>query len=896
MTMHRRDTRPETHPGTRPDPAPRPALNPARRALLEMFALDVAMTRGQGCYLQDATGREYLDFLSQYGALPFGHNPAPIWEALRRAEADQAPAMLQPLRALDAERLADKLAEITPGDLTHVTFTNSGAETVEAALKLARMRRGCPEILSTKNGFHGKTLGALSATGKAIYQDGFGAPVAGFDHVPYGDLAALRAVLAARGERIAAFIFEPIQGEGGVICPPEGYVDAAIALCREYGVLSILDEVQTGLGRTGKLFACSGGREVPDMLLLSKALGGGLVPIGACIVRPSAWDDRFGRLHSSTFAGNALACRAALATIETLMADDQALVKQVAENGAYLRQGLLALQARYPSVLREVRGRGYMVGLEFQRHDAQDRSALMAFASLNGGIIPLASSYLLNRHGVLTAPLFNDTHVIRLQPPLIAGRAEIDRALAALADLCSVMAAGNPYRLVRHLVAAPVPAPEPAPAAAPLRAAPGTPGTFAFLIHYTEEEDIFRSDPSFRQFDAAELSNWCDWVKQCGPGLARAIPKVTSKAGATAEGWIVSVPLLARDMKGADRKLATAMVREGVDLAHGAGAARVGLGAFTSIVTRGGEMVTDRGAAITSGNTLTTISAVKGIEDLAARSGIDLGAAHVAVIGASGAIGRLAGLMLARKAGRLSLVGNAANPFSPRLLAGVADEIAGLMTRPLAAGAGRFAEALAAALPRMGGDLAAKGLAERLRNLWLAHGEVPRLAWNVALETALEAADIVLVATSSEVALIDPDRLKPGTLVCDVARPRNVMPGTGARGRVLVFDGGLIAPPFPIDLGPFQTLPRDLCWGCLGETMLLALARETKDYSIGARLSLEDADHLAELAARHGFDPAPAQWQGERLRAAELALFAAHVGQRAAARAAARALGLRNPG
>jgi len=164
--------------------APTHPLNPTRRELLRMFALDVELTSGSGFSLRDAGGRDYLDFLSQYGALPFGHNPPEIWHALRAAERDQMPVMVQPLRSRDAERLAGRLAEITPGDLAITTFTNSGAETVEAAIKLARMRTGRTEILSAANGFHGKTLGALSATGRSAYQDGFGAPVAGFAMFP----------------------------------------------------------------------------------------------------------------------------------------------------------------------------------------------------------------------------------------------------------------------------------------------------------------------------------------------------------------------------------------------------------------------------------------------------------------------------------------------------------------------------------------------------------------------------------------------------------------------------------------------------------------------------------------------------------------------------------------
>jgi acetylornithine/succinyldiaminopimelate/putrescine aminotransferase/predicted amino acid dehydrogenase len=862
------------------------ALNPARAALLKMFALDAKIVKGTGFDLVDDEGRIYLDFLAQYGALPFGHNPPALWQALDEARGEQMPSLVQPLRSVEAERLAERLAEITPGDLAITTLTNSGAETVEAAIKLARLRTGRHGILSTENGFHGKTLGALSATGKPLYQEGFSAPAPGFDYVPFGDLAALEERLEAAASGIAAFIVEPIQGEGGVICPPEGYIDGVIALCRRHGVLVILDEIQTGLGRTGELFACSSGAEVPDMLLLSKALGGGMMPIGACIVRPSVWDDRFGQRHSSTFANNNLACRVANATLDMLLEDDQALVRRVAENGAYLHEQLADLQRRYPEVIREVRGRGYMVGLEFHRFDERTDSATMAFSSLNGGVTPLISSYLFNVQGLLTAPLFNETHVMRLQPTLIVGRAEIDRAIMALDAACRIIADRNYHALVRHLVAQPVEAPETAAAkieaTPPALANPQT-GRFAFLIHYTEKEDIFRSDPSFRQFSEEEVNTWCDWVKQFGPGFARRMPKVTSKAGATAEGWIMSVPMLPSDMRGSGRHAATDMIRSAVDLAVNDGASRVGLGAFTSIVTRGGDTATGRGAPITSGNTLTTISAVKGVEKVAGRAGLPLEDANVVVIGAAGAIGRLASLMLARRVGRVTLVGNEQNPFTPKLMAKVADEVYEvLITQSTGAGAGT-GDAVARVRKiagRLGLGEDRKGLADRFGQAFQALGELPPVDHVATLDGALADADIVLVATSSDKSLIDPLALRPGTLVCDIARPPNVADATIPGQSTLVFDGGLIQPPFEVDLGAFQTLPKNLCWGCLGETMLLALAGEERDYSIGSRLSLEDADHLSVLADRHGFAPAPTQWYGRHVSAADIADFAGHVAAR----------------
>ncbi len=862
-------------------------MNPARAKLLQTFGLDAKITRGKGSRLYDDKGREYLDFLAQYGALPFGHNPPQVWAALNAAQRDGMASMVQPLRSVEAERLADRLAEITPGDLSITTFTNSGAETVEAAIKLARLKTGKTGILSTLNGFHGKTMGALSATGKPLYQEGFAAPIPGFDYVPFGCTEALRERLSSESERIAAFIIEPIQGEGGVVCPSESYIDEAIALCRSFGVLFILDEIQTGLGRTGQLFACSTGTEVPDMLLLAKALGGGMMPIGACIVRPSAWDDRFGRLHSSTFANNNLACCAANAALECLLSHDRAIIRKVGENGLYMRSRLEDLQAAYPDVIREVRGRGYMIGVEFHRFDERSDSATMAFSSLNGGVTPLISSYLFNVQGVLTAPLFNETHVMRLQPALTAGRAEIDQAIGAITAVCKILHERDFYSLVRHLVVStdtivgePANGMEAPPA--PPKGCKSNDGQFAFLIHYTEEQDIYRSDPSFKNFSEEELANWCEWVKQLGPGLARRMPLVKSRTGATADGWIMSVPMLPKDMRGGGRTVAATMIREAADMASRGGASRLGLGAFTSIVTRGGELATGRGVPVTSGNTLTTISAVKGIEKLAQSVGMPLEDANVVVIGASGAIGRLASMMLARRVGRLSMIGNSANPFSPRLLARVADEVFASLVDPMLQERhipGDLSRSVQGMARRMGlsegSDL--RGLADRFQGAYRAMGVRSPVDWKTSQESALAEADIVLVATSSEMALIDPRELRPGVLVCDIARPPNVAHDDLASKEVLVFDGGLIAPPFEVDLGAFQTLPKNLCWGCLGETMLLALARETRDFSIGSRLSLADADYVSGLAEEHGFEPAPAQWYGRHLTGLDLQTFAWHV-------------------
>jgi len=230
-------------------------VNPVLAKRLKELNLDKVFTKGKGCLLYDAAGDAYLDFISAYGALPFGYNHPELWEALRRVEASGEPSLVQPSFLEAAGELAAQLVALAPCGIDRVTFANSGAEAVEAAFKLARVSTGRMGILTTANSFHGKTLGALSATGKSLYQDGFGAPAPGFVRIDYGDADQLELTLTAAPQFFAAFVVEPIQGEGGIIIPPDGYLRRAHEICSHYGVLLIADEIQTGLGRTGRMFA-----------------------------------------------------------------------------------------------------------------------------------------------------------------------------------------------------------------------------------------------------------------------------------------------------------------------------------------------------------------------------------------------------------------------------------------------------------------------------------------------------------------------------------------------------------------------------------------------------------------------------------------------------------------
>ncbi|WP_293170286.1 aspartate aminotransferase family protein [Oceanithermus sp.] len=395
-------------------------VNPGLAGLLRFTGLDVVEDHAEGVYVWDTSGRRYLDFLGLYGTLNLGHRHPRVVEAVKR-QLDRMPMSVRVMISEPTARLAARLAEITPGDLSMSFFGNSGAEAVEAAFKLARIHTGKPEIITTERGFHGKTLGALSLTPKAEYQDPVRPLVPGVKVVPYGDAAA---VAEAIGPETAAVIVEPVQGEGGVIVPPEGYLRELREITRERGVLLILDEVQTGMGRTGRLWAAEWEGVEPDLLTSAKALGGGVMPIGAVVGRAELFEPfrENPLIHSSTFGGNPLAAAAALAAIEVTLEED--LPARAQEMGAYLLDALAGLKADYPEFIADVRGKGLLVGVEFTDADI--------------GAIVISE---LAARGVLTAFGLNNPKVVRLEPPLIVERAHVDEAVEALR--ASLQAAGE---------------------------------------------------------------------------------------------------------------------------------------------------------------------------------------------------------------------------------------------------------------------------------------------------------------------------------------------------------------------------------------------------------------------------------------------------------------------
>jgi putrescine aminotransferase len=374
-----------------------------RKSVTEAGQFAALEWSGHGAMLQDLLGREYIDCLGGYGIFSAGINHPRIVKAVQDQMGRMAlnsQELLEPWRA----GLARLLAAITPGELGCCFFINNGTDAIEGAIKLARLYTKRNTFLSTLGGFHGKSMGSLSLMGKASFREPFLGGLQDVLFAPYGDACALEhefAKAAAVGTPIAAFVVEPVQGEAGAVVPPDDYLPRARELCTRFGALLIVDEIQTGMGRTGKLWGVDHWNVEPDILCLGKSLGGGVMPLSAFISTPAIWEVLVPNpvIHSTTFGGNPIACAAGIAAIAVTLEED--LPGQAASKGEFLLKELGALQGKYPSVLSGVRGKGLLIGLEFPS-DA----------------IGYQCAGALFRRGVLVAGTYSKARTIRIEPPL----------------------------------------------------------------------------------------------------------------------------------------------------------------------------------------------------------------------------------------------------------------------------------------------------------------------------------------------------------------------------------------------------------------------------------------------------------------------------------------------
>ncbi len=412
-------------------------VNPAFVKLLGTFGYGRVFVGARGLEMWDARGRRYVDFLAGFGAVSLGHNPPRIVERLRESLAGELCNVLHVGPQIHAGELGAAFAKRWPL-LPMALLSLSGGEAVEAAMKLARAATGRATIVHCAGGFHGTGLGDLSVNGFPRWRKPFEPLLPECVAIPFGEIDALEAALKRR--RVAAFLVEPIQAEAGVILPPEGYLLAAQRLCRKHGALLALDEVQTGLGRSGKLYAFQHHEGVdPDVVVLGKGLGAGLVPVAATLTRRELHERAFGSkksfdLHGSTYSGNALGCITALETLA--MIDDEGLVAAAEARGRELAEGLAARLADHPLV-RGVRGLGLLVGVEL---GATGGGLWQRLAS---PVVDIACREVLGQWlalrllelGVVCQPASQQWNVLKLTPPLTVDAEAIARVVAAVGDV-----------------------------------------------------------------------------------------------------------------------------------------------------------------------------------------------------------------------------------------------------------------------------------------------------------------------------------------------------------------------------------------------------------------------------------------------------------------------------
>ena len=394
-------------------------LNAQQVRVLKTIGFDVSYTEARGQYLFDAAGKRYLDLLSGWGVFNVGRNHPTVVEALRDVLCADLPHLVQMDVTVLAGVLAERLLEKMPDGLERMFFCNSGTEAVEAAIKFSRFATGRSKIVYCEHGFHGLTYGSLSINGDDSYKAGFGTLLPDTVSIPFDDLDALENAL--RNRDVAAFFVEPIVGHG-VLIPSDEYLPAAAALCRKYGALFVADEVQTGLGRTGRFLALEHWGVEPDLVLLAKSLSGGFVPVGAVACRKWVFDAVFDRMdrmavHGSTFSKNNLAMAAGLATLEVL--DEERLIENAALVGRQIIDDLRAMIPRF-EFLKEVRGKGLMIALEFGRPSSLSlRAAWKLLEAANTGLFcQMVTIPLYARHRILSQVAANNMHVVKFLPPL----------------------------------------------------------------------------------------------------------------------------------------------------------------------------------------------------------------------------------------------------------------------------------------------------------------------------------------------------------------------------------------------------------------------------------------------------------------------------------------------
>jgi acetylornithine/succinyldiaminopimelate/putrescine aminotransferase/predicted amino acid dehydrogenase len=781
---------------------------PALGRLLAAASLDAEYTRAEGDRLWWKRGEqliEVLDLVGGYGANLFGHHH-PVLAAEQRRLLDACiPIQAQGSIRSAAGRLASALCKLL-GDYV-VIFTNSGTETIEAALKHAHLERPRRMLWAVKGAFHGKTLGSVRLTHGYHQRFATGEPEVRFldPENPSEWEQAERDI-----DHVTAAFVEPLLGEGGVRPLPADFVRWLTRTCRAADVPLVVDEIQSGMGRTGQFLASQAMGIRPDYLCLSKALGGGLAKIGALMIRRGRFVEEFSIIHTSTFAEDDLSCSIALKALEVLQVDD--IPNRCGKLGDYLLAKLEEVRQRFPSQIKEIRGRGLMIGIELRDLSDSPCNTFRMFSEQQY-FGALAASYFLNAHRIRVATTLSQPFTLRVEPSAYISETDLDRFVDALETFCRAVDAMD----VPHLMGAQVGRPA-APIAdyrvrpKPRREEPNTSRRVGFIGHLILPEHAVLWDPSLRGFEAGQLEAYLGRTSPITRPTIIDRVNVRSRTGDEVHLSMIGLNLTSRQMADAIRQHDSGSIMRKIEaavtLAREEGCHVVGLGGYTSIVSVNGLRVKTAGVALTSGNALTVAMGLEALRAAAKEKGIDVPRSRIGIVGASGNIGSMYASLIAPEVGEMVLV---TRPAARARASTIADEI----------------------------RRAVRGLA-------------------VEVATSIEAlrdCPLVVAASSDPETLIYPGHLGPGPVViCDISLPPDVASSVRQqRGDVLVVRGGVVRLPENSDLCLSGVpLPRGQVYACIAETLLMGLEGMSSHGSYG-RLDPEAVQTSIAMAEKHGF-------------------------------------------
>lgn len=797
-----------------------PVAGPRLVALLHAIGLDAAYHRARGdqLFFMDDGGEEaaVLDLVGGYGSLLLGHHHPELVAEMRRFLASGRPLHAQGSLRPVTEHFATALDQRAGGD-HQVVLASTGAEAVEAALKHAILATGRRTFIAIEGAFHGKTLGTLRMAGDLAHREPFeasGLPLGPVLRVRLNDIDHLEAVFSAADDS-AGFIFEPVQGEGGVRPMSRAFAQRAAELCDEHRIPLIADECQTAMGRTGQFLACEHLGVRPDYIVLSKALGGGLVKIAALLVRREQYQQALDLKHTSTFAGDELSSAVALKALELI---DDALLSGVRRRSVRWLESLRRLARIYPDVIADVRGVGLMLAVEL-RPLSRSNSFMLRMFSATDDLTLLAAGYLLRAHGVRVAPTLSCPHTLRVQPSAFISDAHIDQAIEAFRSLCERMRCGDSIRLTAHLATSDAPqARRPTSLREGFKVctyraaridAPATNSVrrVAWLCHLIDDTDLVSLDPAYAAYDAEARNRLLDRLAPLANPVVMSEVDVRSVTGQVVRLYPIMLPVTSAWMKRCidldATDAAAAIVQKGVDLAEHLGCTLAALGQYTSIVTGGGRRLRRSAIGLTTGNTYSLGLALEALANAERQRGVESSRVTCAVVGAVGNIGRTAAQLLAPRYRRTLLLGSTRAGSRARL-ARVSAACPG--TRVI---------------------------------------EDPLL---------LRTAHVVLAATSAVDQPIGGEHLVPHAVVCDLSVPAAVRDDLHhSRPDVMFIKGGIVRLPFEEDLG-IVGFPLEMgrTYGCMAEVLLLGF-EGVADRSFTGLVRPEGVRFLADLANRHGF-------------------------------------------